>query len=269
MKKLLGILVLGLFLSSCGTEDPDKKRRKAMCNMAGFEKGPRYEECIKNAESAFLYTLDFAVDEKIKTIEEYNLKVEKLNKIDMGIDKDEYEKVGLDSFISREFVKVEKGIGMKIRPNAERKKIKFNTYFEIYETDQGSKSFAISFDSYAKYMMFSDDSVKDRLLTKGIFQNIEIERKIMDELVGGYSYQLATSVFKVPIGDAQSTFYGYFLNKENEVAKTLSKVDPLYFWFDTPFYIEDIELKKVSTDKSNIQEFLVNEHKWWMKLSAK
>ena len=74
--------------------------------------------------------------------------------------------------ISREFVKVEKGIGMKIRPNAERKKIKFNTYFEIYETDQGSKSFAISFDSYAKYMMFSDDSVKDRLLTKGIFQNI-------------------------------------------------------------------------------------------------
>ena len=75
-----------MFLSSCG-DDPGEKRRKTECEKAGFKKGSSYEACIENDDSTFLYTLDFAIDEKIKEIKEYNLKVEKFNKIEMGINK--------------------------------------------------------------------------------------------------------------------------------------------------------------------------------------
>ena len=66
----------------------------------------------------------------------------------------------------------------------------------------------------------------------------------------------------MPIGDTQSTFYGYFLSKENKILEN-------YSWSDSLFYIEDIELKTISTDRSNIQTHLVNQRKRLAVLSEK
>ena len=122
MNKLLLYFFLVLFLSSCG-DDPGEKRRKTECEKAGFKKGSSYEACIENDDSTFLYTLDFAIDEKIKEIKEYNLKVEKFNKIEMGINKDEYERVNIDSFLSNNHIINKSGLGFELSSDAQRKKI--------------------------------------------------------------------------------------------------------------------------------------------------
>ena len=275
MKKLLGIVVLGLLISGCG-DNPGEKRRKTECEKAGFKKGSSYEACIENDDSTFLYTLDFAIDEKIKEIKEYNLKVEKFNKIEMGINNDEYERVNIDSFLSNNHIKNKSGLGFELSAEAQRKKIKFNSYFEIHNNKYTAQSYYVSFSSLLDDMsafikMFGvkkgdvkdkKSEIKNKTEIKGAFQNIEIERKTIDELVGPYTYQLSSPGFLVPIGDTQSTFYGYFLNKENKLLEN-------YSWSDSLFYIEDIELKTISTDRSNIQTHLVNQRKKLATLSEK
>ena len=256
-----------MFLSSCG-DNPGEKQRKTECEKAGLKKGSSYKACIENDDSTFLYTLDFAIDEKIKEIKEYNLKVEKFNKIEMGINKDEYERVNIDSFLSNNHIKNKSGLGLELSAEAQRKKIKFNSYFEIHNNKYTAQSYYVSFSSLLDDMsafikMFGvkkgdvkdkKSEVKNKTEIKGAFQNIEIERKTIDELVGPYTYQLSSPGFTVPIGDTQSTFYGYFLNKENKLLEN-------YSWSDSLFYIEDIELKTISTDRSNIQTHLVNQRK--------
>ena len=265
MKKISLYIFLILFLSSCG-DNPGEKRRKTECEKAGFKKGSSYEACIENDDSTFLYTLDFAIDKKIKEIKEYNLKVEKFNKIEMGINKDEYERVNIDSFLSNNHIKNKSGLGFELSSDAQRKKIKFNSYFEINNNEYATRSYYIRFSSLLDNMSAFKEvfevktgevkqrEVKDITEIGGAFQNIEIERKTIDELVGPYTYQLSSPGFTVPIGDTQSTFYGYFLSEENKLLEN-------YSWSDSLFYIEDIELKTISTDRSNIQTYLVNERK--------
>ena len=266
MKKISLYVFLILFLNSCG-DDPGEKRRKTECEKAGFKKGSSYEACIENDDSTFLYTLDFAIDEKIKEIKEYNLKVEKFNKIEMGINKDEYERVNIDSFLSNNLRKDKSGLGFELSAEAQRKKIKFNSYFVIYKNKHEAGSYYVNFSSLLDDMgalketfevikgevKDKKNEVKNNTRIKGAFQNIEIERKTIDELVGPDTYQLSSPGFSVPIGDTQSTFYGYFLDEENKILE--------YSWSDNLFYIEDIELKTISTDRSNIQTYLVNERK--------
>ena len=273
MKKISLYIFLILFLSSCG-DNPGEKRRKTECEKAGLKKGSSYEACIENDDSTFLYTLDFAIDEKIKEIKEYNLKVEKFNKIVMGINKDEYERVNIDSFLSNNHIKNKSGLGFELSSDAQRKKIKFNSYFEINNNEYATRSYYIRFSSLLDNMrvfkeMFEvkkgevkQREVKDITEIGGAFQNIEIERKTIDELVGPYTYQLSSPGFLVPIGDTQSTFYGYFLSEENKILEN-------YSWSDSLFYIEDIELKTISTDRSNIQTHLVNQRKKLAALSEK
>ena len=75
------------------------------------------------------------------------------------------------------------------------------------------------------------------------------------------TYPFPSPAFRVPIGDTQSTFYGYFLDEENKILE--------YSWSVNLFYIEDIELKTISTDRSNIQTHLVNQRKKLAALSEK
>ena len=235
MKKFLVIIFISLFIFGC--DSPQVKRIKKSCLNLGLEKKSEdYKECIKSSDHLFAYALDQNIDKEHKQFDEHNKYVEAVNAIKLNINEYSYEEVDLPKFLEKNFSDTLLLSDIKNEYSL-KKKIKFRS------------DFSISFDENDKIdLNLSADDPKDYnnslfFLTNAGFQNIEIQKKIMQKPDTMMWFPLS-----YPPTKKESLIYGYF----DEV--------PGEFFKKYKFYIEDVKMTKVNITNQEIKTHLMNNY---------
>jgi hypothetical protein len=103
MKKFLVIIFISLFIFGC--DSPQVKRIKKSCLNLGLEKKSEdYKECIKSSDHLFVYALDSNIDREQKEFNKHNKYAEKVNSINLNINRDNYEEVNFPKFLEKNFL---------------------------------------------------------------------------------------------------------------------------------------------------------------------
>jgi len=271
MTKLLAILTLGLsiFLYGCGDSD-EVKTAKRNCNNYSENLKIDLQKCIEDKD--YFKELRFKHNTLLmkKRLDGFNSKVEEFNSIDVGIKYDDYMLVDIDEFIKKN--KIQSDNNKFIIKDIERKKIKFNSYFEV-TLPEDEKQYIIYFYDHLGHLFSSlkkeknsNNKIKEPLLKFGNFQNIEIERKF--ETLLDDKFRFGSVKYSIPLKKNNATIYGYFINKEyrgfEAVIKDLNlitnknndeKVEDLKVTF-SEFFITDIQLDQINYTEKEIEKII-------------
>ena len=232
MKKFLVIIFISLFIFGC--DSPQVKRIKKSCLNLGLEKKSEdYKECIKSSDHLFVYALDSNIDRKQKEFNKHNKYAEKVNSINLNINRDNYEEVNFPKFLEKNFLDTLLLSELKNQYSL-KKKIKFRS------------DLSISFDENDKIdLTLSADDPKDYynslfFISNAKFQNVEIQKKIMQKSSDMFWFPLS-----YPPTKKESLIYGYFDETPGEFLKKYN------------FYIEDIKVTKVILTNDEIKQYLI------------
>jgi hypothetical protein len=197
MKKFLVIIFISLFIFGC--DSPQVKRIKKSCLNLGLEKKSEdYKECIKSSDHLFVYALDSNIDREQKEFNKHNKYAEKVNSINLNINRDNYEEVNFPKFLEKNFLDTLLLSELKNQYSL-KKKIKFRS------------DLSISFDENDKIdLTLSADDPKDYynslfFISNAKFQNVEIQKKIMQKSSDMFWFPLS-----YPPTKKESLIYGYF-----------------------------------------------------------
>ena len=232
MKKLLGIVVLGLLLFTLtGCDDPGTKTRKAVCQNYVDKKSDKFKDCIKSADHSFVYGLEKAIENEKKNIIQYNKSADLVNSIKINVDRSEYEEVEFRSFLDDNFEDTLLLIGLK-NDNVLSKKIKFKSGFYLGLSDD--KTISLNKKD-------PNDYNNSLWFVSANFHNVEIQSKILKPYEN-FIFYLDQSA------GTDSMIYGIFYKKPGIGIER------------TDFYIQDIEMKKRKFDREQIIDQLIEEH---------
>ena len=225
MKKLLGIVVLGLFLFSCSEQNSTRKRT-CKNEYKYEEKSIAYKNCIKDDDHFFAY----GIKHKSKEIFEKNKKLENLykliNKKKINIDHDIYTNINYQSFIKEHFEEFSR------RPKKGKKipdkKYKFLSKVSILAPDEDDNQYSISLGGYL-------------LFPNARFHNIDIQNKIISG--GPYSLYFTSPI---PMASTIHVVYGSFKPSSTDI------IGQKYI-----FYVEDIIFTETDTKIDFIIERMI------------
>ena len=103
MKKILGIIVLGLLLSGCSEKDSYEKTE---CEKYGYVKNSeKFKNCIKDDDHFFAYGLTYRSKDRFKEVKDGERLLKSINKIDLDINYNEYEEINYQSFNKEKHLK--------------------------------------------------------------------------------------------------------------------------------------------------------------------
>jgi len=223
MKKLFLYAFLGLILSSCGS-DHGLKYRKHGCQEFGYKKGSEeYKECIKSPTHYFVYGIEHEIERKKEEYEEYNKVAEKINKIKLEINEEEYEEVDFEKFLYANYdSSFSIATALPKNENIIGKKIKFKSTFNFMPPDK-----TIWLNKKDSYFFESE------------FHNIEIKNK--------FSFDYIHPFILVNLPSDTTMIYGNF-DKDPGI------------YNGSGFYIRDIVLGKAIFDKEKIKKELLEDH---------
>jgi hypothetical protein len=232
MKKLLGIVVLGLLSSSLiGCDDRRTSERKDLCQLYVDKKSEDFKECIKSDDHVFVYSLEKNIEKERKKIKEYNKDVEIINSIRLNINHSEYKEVEFRNFLDENFNDTLLLRGLK-NDQILGKKIKFNSGFYIQLGDE---------PTLVLRKQDPNDYFNSIWRVSADFHNIEVQSKILEP----YKKLI---FYKRIIGDVDNEVYGIFYKKPGVSVK------------QTEFYIQDIKMKKKKFNKNQIINYLIDRH---------
>ena len=154
----------------------------------------------------------------------------------------------------------------KLRNDLYIKKLKFKSYFEI-KRQENSEEYFINFYNSDQYL-YSSIQKKETFnipnLYSAKFQNIEVKRKI-ETIIKSLGSKIG---FGIPLNKANSTIYGYFINREiskydiNDLFSLYKnkkiKLDAIkdQVLYINEFYITDIKLEKISFKKKEVEDYV-------------
>ena len=263
MKKLLGIVVLGLLLNSCGDSSEDKLTKR-ICNDFAKKINLDKEKCFKDKEYFKELRFQHDVVLQIERIEKFNNEVDEFNLINVGTNDQDFLLVDIEDFINKNKINVESS-SFGLSDDLDRKKIKFKSYFETV-LQEDSDEYIINFYNYIQNIFSIGKKEQHKIpnLSSAKFQNIEIKKKIETIIKS----QGSTTRFGIPLNIENSTIYGYFIDREydgkdpNDIllflkskSLNLQDIEDKVF-FISEFYITDIKLEKISYQKGEVEDFV-------------
>jgi len=265
MKQILLSLFILSSLLSCGDSSQDKAT-KNICK--DFEKKINIdkEKCFKDKKYFKELRFQHDVVLEIERIKKFNNEVEKFNLIDLKTNDQDFLLVDIENFTKKNEINTE-GSLFKLRNDLDRKKLKFKSYFEI-KRQENSEEYFINFynsDQYLYSSLQKKETFKIPNLSSAKFQNIEVKRKIETIIKSIGSERFG---FGIPLNKANSTIYGYFINREinrydtndllslykNKKIK-LNDIKEQVFYINE-FYITDIKLEKISFKKKEVEDYV-------------
>lgn len=232
MKKIILILTFSLFVFGC--DNAQVKRIKSLCSNLGLDKkSDEFKECIKSYENLFVYSLEKNITEEKKEIENHNKYADAVNSVNLDINDEEYKEVNFPEFLNKSFSDSLLLSELK-DPYSLRKKIKFRADFRINFTENDKIDITLSADDPKDYYnsLF--------LITNAGFQNVEIQKKIMQK-----SDVMIFFPLSFPATKKESLIFGYFDEVPGEFLKKYK------------FYVEDVKMNKVNLSDNEIKEYLI------------
>ena len=264
MKQILLSLFILSSLLSCGDSSQDKAT-KDICK--DFEKKINIdkEKCFKDKKYFKELRFQHDVVLEIERIKKFNNEVEKFNLIDLKTNDQDFLLVDIENFTKKNEINTE-GSLFKLRNDLDRKKLKFKSYFEI-KRQENSEEYFINFYNSDQYL-YSSIQKKETFnipnLYSAKFQNIEVKRKI-ETIIKSLGSKIG---FGIPLNKANSTIYGYFINREiskydiNDLFSLYKnkkiKLDAIkdQVLYINEFYITDIKLEKISFKKKEVEDYV-------------
>ena len=264
MKQILLSLFIFSSLLSCGDSSQDKAT-KDICK--DFEKKINIdkEKCFKDKKYFKELRFQHDVVLEIERIKKFNNEVEKFNLIDLKTNDQDFLLVDIENFTKKNEINTE-GSLFKLRNDLDRKKLKFKSYFEI-KRQENSEEYFINFYNSDQYL-YSSIQKKETFnipnLYSAKFQNIEVKRKI-ETIIKSLGSKIG---FGIPLNKANSTIYGYFINREiskydiNDLFSLYKnkkiKLDAIkdQVLYINEFYITDIKLEKISFKKKEVEDYV-------------
>ncbi|WP_440691227.1 hypothetical protein [Candidatus Pelagibacter sp. HIMB1782] len=269
MKKFRFIFIIFLlFLHGCGDSD-EVKVKKHNCNNFSQNLTIDIQKCIEDQKYYEELTFENNVFLTKKRLDEFNNKVDEFNSINIGVKHKEYKLLNIQEFLEKNKIQSDKDrIFIK---NIERKKIKFNTYFEASMLEDEKKYIIYFYDYFGNLLSRikkEDKNLKEPLLKFGNFQNIEIERKF--ETLLDDKFRIGSTRYSIPLKKNNATIYGYFLNTEytgfdaaikdlnliiNKNKNSDNKIEDLKITA-SEFFITDIELNKITYTEEEVRKII-------------
>ena len=270
MKKLISIIVLSLSILLYGCGDSDEvKTTKRNCNNYSQNLKIDIQKCIKDKD--YFKELRFKNNVVLmkKRLDGFNSKVDKFNSINVGVKYEDYKLVNIEEFIEEN--KVQSKNSELLIKNIERKKIKFNTYFEVSLPEDEKEYIIYFYDHFGHFfstLKKENKDIKEPLLRFGSFQNVEIKRKF--ETLLDDKFRLGATKYSIPLKKNNTLIYGYFLNNEytgfeaaikdlNLILKKENnkenKIEDLKILV-SEFFITDIELNKITFTEEEVEKII-------------
>jgi hypothetical protein len=233
MKKLLGIVVLGLslfFLNSC--DDASTKIRKKNCEKFVEKNTTEYKNCYKNYNYYFVYSLEEDLQRIQKEIKLHNQQVDLVNSIGSLVEEEVYEEVDLGFFLNENFSDT---LFLTIKnDDILNKKIRFKSqfYLGLGENDP---------DAINLTKKDPNDPFNSLWFFDAYFYNVKVKEKLI--------YPGNQRIFWMgTTGEVDSEVFGVFYSS------------PGSYGSETKFFIQDIKLDKKNYEREEMINYLVEQH---------
>jgi len=256
MKNYLALLVF-LFLISCG-DSSEKKSKKRICETYSKRLSTiDMEKCINDKTYFDNLTVSYTSILQIDYLEKFNNYTINFNFVDVGVEDSEYELVNIDKFVNDNKISSNENL-LLLNDDANRKKIKFKSYFEVNLPEEQTEYEVKFYDSFNNMISAIKDKKDSNIpkLSNAKFQNVEIKKKYEDFINNGFSNSFTGVDFKMPLSNDQSVIYGYFLTTEYSGIEIIT--NHINLLLNNNFDFEDLENKKVKVSEFFITDIKLN-----------